>query len=319
MHDQLSRLLDEIRPQAVICGRSEFTAPWGFRFTAADEMRFFVFLEGFAYLEIEGDEPVLVRAGDFVLLPRGSAHILRDSPRSQFVPVRHDGRANATTVVRLGGGGARTTVITGGFRLAADASRLAARVLPRLIHVHGTDGALPDWAAPLAEASERIITEGGPGASAILARLAELFFAHALRAQATARMAEGGTCPKAGDESWRILPALLAMHERPALRWTVESLARDAGMSRSAFAEAFTAAMSVTPMQHLLQVRMALAADLLRGRRQSMATIAERVGYNTEISFARAFKRHFGVTPGAYRRSGGESPADRAAAATTHA
>jgi AraC-like DNA-binding protein len=303
MDDQLSRLLDEIRPQAVVCGRIEFTAPWGFRYAASDEMRFFIFLEGFAYLEVEDDEPVLVQAGDFVLLPRGSAHSIRDSLRSRLTPMRHDGQGEAgAAVVRLGGGGVRTAMIAGGFRLAAANVRFAMRVLPKVIHVRGRDGALPDWAPALVEASERAIASKLPGSTAILARLAELFLAHALQAQVAARLAEGETCPKAGEGGWRVMPALLAMHERPSVRWTIERLAQEAGMSRSAFAEAFVAAMGVAPMQHLLRVRMALAGELLRGRPMSMAAVAGRVGYNTEISFARAFKRHFGVTPGAYRR-----------------
>jgi AraC-like DNA-binding protein len=318
MDDQLSRLLDEIRPQAALCGRSEFTAPWGFRFAATEEMRFFIFLEGFAYLEIEDAEPVLVRAGDFVLLPRGSAHSLRDSLRSQLMPVTHDRQGGAATVVRLGGGGARTAMVSGGFRLAEAKARFVMRVLPKIIHVRGRDGALPDWAPPLVEASERAIASNQPGSAVILTRLAELFLAHALQAHVASRLAEGETCPKAGDDGWRILPALLAMHERPAFRWTVERLARDAGMSRSAFAVAFASAMGEAPMQHLLRVRMALAAELLRGPPMSMTAIAERAGYQTEISFARAFKRHLGVTPGAYRR-GGERVAASPVSTAAHA
>jgi AraC-like DNA-binding protein len=93
------------------------------------------------------------------------------------------------------------------------------------------------------------------------------------------------------------------MQERLGEPWTVESLARAVGMSRAAFARAFTEAFAAAPLQHLHEQRMERAALLLVDTDDGLALIAARVGYQSEFAFGRAFKRHHGVAPGAYRRT----------------
>lgn len=92
------------------------------------------------------------------------------------------------------------------------------------------------------------------------------------------------------------------MHSDPARVWTVEELAKQAALSRSAFLERLTRAVGQPPMKYLLAWRMALAKDLLRNNDIAIATVAERVGYGSVSTFSTAFGRHFGQPPGRYAR-----------------
>jgi transcriptional regulator GlxA family with amidase domain len=93
------------------------------------------------------------------------------------------------------------------------------------------------------------------------------------------------------------------MRDRPDHPWTVPEMAAVVSMSRSTFAERFRAAMGETPMQHLTRYRMARAAEYLRDTNAGIREIARLTGYDSEVSISKAFRRQFGVAPGAYRKS----------------
>jgi len=97
--------------------------------------------------------------------------------------------------------------------------------------------------------------------------------------------------------------ALALMHSRPAHPWTVDELANDVGLSRSALGERFAAVIGQPPMQYLTRWRLQLAADLLHNSRRAVAAISADVGYDSEAAFSRAFKRELGSAPGAWRRA----------------
>ena len=96
--------------------------------------------------------------------------------------------------------------------------------------------------------------------------------------------------------------ALEAMHQDPARRWTVASLAAQAGLSRAPFARRFTALVGRPPLAYLTWWRMTVAARMLRESDATVAVIARRVGYSSEFAFATAFRREHGSAPGRYRR-----------------
>ena len=98
-------------------------------------------------------------------------------------------------------------------------------------------------------------------------------------------------------------------HGEPSRAWTVEELAREAALSRSALAERFTALVGEPPMQYLMRWRLALAAQQLRGTTESVGRIAERSGYESEAAFTRAFKREYGVPPARWRKTERRGPA----------
>ncbi|HKH90179.1 MAG TPA: AraC family transcriptional regulator, partial [Gemmatimonadaceae bacterium] len=155
----------------------------------------------------------------------------------------------------------------------------------------------------LAAAVQLILAESvapGPGSSLVSARLAEILLVHALRAQAATKEEHAsGLCALADP---MIGASLRLMHAQPAEQWTVERLAREVGMSRSAFAARFTQLVGEAPLQYLTRWRMTQAAEMLREREDSVPAIAERVGYGNATAFTKAFSRIEGVGPGAYRR-----------------
>lgn len=127
--------------------------------------------------------------------------------------------------------------------------------------------------------------------------LLEPLLAYALDCHERARE---GHAARAFDR--RVARALQLMQAQPAERWTVEALAKAAGLSRAAFARRFLAELGVPPLRYLAELRMRRAAELLAEGDGSLAAIAAEVGYDSEFAFSRAFKRHTGEAPGAFRR-----------------
>jgi len=142
-----------------------------------------------------------------------------------------------------------------------------------------------------------------PGAGSMLAKLAELLFVEALR-RYIERLPPGGKGWLAGVRDAHVGRALALLHATPGRHWTVDELAREAALSRSALAERFTALVGEPPIQYLMRWRLALAAQALRSGADAIAQLAERSGYESEAAFSRAFKREFGMPPAAWRRAG---------------
>jgi AraC-like DNA-binding protein len=142
----------------------------------------------------------------------------------------------------------------------------------------------------------------GPGARSLLAKLAELMFVEAIRRFASAQPADQRGW-LAGLRDRHVGRALALLHGKPAHAWTVDSLAREVALSRSAFAERFVELIGEPPMQYFTRWRLALAAQRLRTGNDTVARIAERTGYESEAAFNRAFKREFGMPPSAWRKS----------------
>ncbi len=167
----------------------------------------------------------------------------------------------------------------------------------------------------LAVAAQLIVAESaapGPGSSMLSTRLAEILLIHALRARVAARKTgddhSPGLCALADPA---IGPAMRLIHGRPSEDWTVERLAREVAMSRSAFAARFTELVGVPPLLYLTQWRMTEAARWLREGEESMAAVAEQVGYANAAAFMKAFTRVHGVGPGRYRRSNRRGPVSK--------
>jgi AraC-like DNA-binding protein len=175
------------------------------------------------------------------------------------------------------------------------------------------DISLSGWLADLLRLGVEESRAERPGSQSLLAKLSELAFTEALRRYAQSRPAElKGWL--AGLQDTYVARALALLHGDPSRGWTVEELARDVALSRSALAERFTATIGEPPMQYLTRWRLTLAAQALRARGDSIARIAERSGYDSEASFTRAFKREFGMPPTTWRKTGGRGPAESSAA-----
>ena len=171
--------------------------------------------------------------------------------------------------------------------------------LPRLLHLPA--GGVGAWVAPALQQAVAESREQRSGSSAILERLSEMLFVDAAR-RYLASLDDSASGWLAAVRDRHVGRALALMHERPAEAWSVDELGRQVGLSRSALHERFAALIGQPPMQYLADWRIHRAAQLLRESDGSVLAIAQDVGYESEASFSRAFKRLVGSSPAAWRR-----------------
>jgi len=302
--DGLSQLLLRLTVNSTVYCLSEMTAPWGFQVAARSGPAFHLLTAGSAWLEVEGQQdPVRLAAGDLVILPRGEGHVVRDSPQSAVTLL--DSILTETPPVNghlsHGGGGERTDLLCGGFAVERLTARPLLEALPTVVHLRGSGGRAPEWLVSLIRMIAVEMASTGPGSEAVVTRLTDALLAQALRqCLAGADRAFPGATAVSDPQ---IARALRLIREHPDQRWTVPKMAAAVSLSRSAFAERFRAATGETPMQNLTRYRMAQAAEYLRATMAGIREIAHLTGYDSEVSVTKAFRRQYGTSPGAYRRS----------------
>ena len=287
--DLLSDVLHSLRLRARIFKHGSYCGAWALDSTGNTRTTFHLIGRGQAWVHRQGErEPIIVRGGDLVMFPHGDWHQLSGTPQRQ-PGVRLD-----TT-----GDGPFTTVLCAKVEFESGLNPVL-QALPTVIVVrsedHGTSAELHGLARLMLTEYEA----GAVGRQGVLDRLAEAMFVLVLRHHMQLARGLAGFLAALKDE--RIARALTALHRAPHENWRVETLAREARMSRTVFAERFAALLGQTPMQYLTAWRMHLAEEMLGDRRSSVAQIADKVGYQTEAAFRRAFRRVRGVAPGDVRR-----------------
>jgi len=304
--DVLTDVLETVRVGAACYGRVEAAAPWGIGVPADEEdAKFHVVLSGECWLDVEGQDPIHLQGGDLVALPHGHAHALRDVPGSPIQPLS----ALITTVsgkcqpsITMGGDGASATLVTGSFHFEDRRNNPLLSVLPPVIVLPGEMSRNVHWLEPTLKFIACEAASGRPGAQTVVSRLADVLFIQIVRGYlASLPPGASGWLGALGDA--QIGSALGLIHQSPELDWTVQSLAARVAMSRSAFASRFARLVGEPPLAYVTRWRMQKAAGLLRQSSSTLADIAERVGYDSEAAFSKAFKRAVGSAPGAYRRA----------------
>jgi len=296
MADPLAQVIELLRPRAVFSKGISGAGRWAVRYSEFGRPGFCAVTEGSCRLAVEGEAPVVLQEGDFVLLPATPAFTM--SGFEPAAPQRIDPNLAPTPgrEVRFGrqDGPPDVRQFGGWFTFASPDTGLLVSLLPRMIHIRG----IPRLAQLVRLLGEEAARDE-IGRELILERLVEILLIEALRA-APARATQTGLLAGLADP--RIAAALRALHggiERP---WTVTELAGAAGMSRSAFFERFQRRVGVRPMEYLLAWRMAVAKDLLRRGGIALGEVAERIGYGSASTFSTAFSRHTGLPPGRYMR-----------------
>ncbi|NRQ36144.1 AraC family transcriptional regulator [Nonomuraea sp. NN258] len=305
--DLLSELLAPLRLHGVFHSRWSARAPWGVAGERESCALLHYVQDGACVVELPGAAPVRVRAGELAVFPHGTAHRLADAPGRATVPlaaVLPERVPGATRTVRIDGPGAVTTLLCGGLHYDAAAAAPLYRALPRLLVL---DAAAIAGEPLLGDLLHRLSQAGGegagePGLALVALRTFELAFVLALRA-ALAHLADGEPVLRALRHPG-VAAALLAVQNRFAEPWTVETLAAEAGMSRSAFAATFRELVGQAPMRHLTARRMQEAARLLGDTGLPHSAIAQRVGYQSTVGFHLAFRQWYGTTPGEHRKAG---------------
>jgi AraC family transcriptional regulator, alkane utilization regulator len=302
--DPVTELLRSVRVRSSMYCRSEMLAPWGFRVEARDTASFHLLTEGAAWLQVDGvGEPIRLAAGDLVILPTGRAHQLRDSltspaPLLDEILATHpvpNGR------LRYGGSGRRAALLCGGFAIEGQRVHPVLAGLPPLLHVRGRGGVPAPW---LEDTLRLITAEMGtsyPGAETVVMRLTDVLLIQAIRGWVAGN---GQAATLRGLADARIGRAIRLVHAHPEQDWTHARLAAAAALSPSAFSARFRELTGESPMRYLARTRLARAADYLRAGDDSLLAIAGRTGYESDVSLSKAFKRHFGVPPGSYRKAG---------------
>lgn len=301
--DPLADPLRLLKLTGVLHCRAELTAPWGIDLPRIQDcMAIHIVNSGTLFLDIAGQPTREVKAGSLVMIPHGSAHQLRSGPDAPATPLADIPVQLITDRyerMNFGGGGALTSVSYCGVRVDPLGARRLLQVLPLVIHVD-THTQKDEWLRDTARFIAREADATRPGSEAIITRLADIVVVQAIRAWLSSADGQHGWLAALRDR--QIGRALGAIHRDPGRDWTVATLAREVGMSRSALSARFSELVGEPVKHYITEWRMQLARDELLTSRQSLAVLAEKYGYQSEAAFSRAFKRVFGASPGGVRK-----------------
>lgn len=271
---------------------------------------FHTLLEGSCWAELtDGSaEPIRLEAGDIIAFPMDDAHALSSSIGMRAEPdlamyYRPIDR-QLPYVLNQGSGTDTCRFVCGYLGCDIRPYNPFVKSLPRILH---GPGAGRGWLTHLIHHAVSETERRSAGGETVLAKLAELLFVEVIR-QHVDGLPAGSYGWLAGLKDPQIGQALKLIHGQPAEDWTIEGLAKEVGLSRSAFAERFTQYASVSPMQYVAQWRMQLAARRLEVPGVSIAQAAAEVGYESEAAFSRAFKKLVGLPPGAWRKGRSLAP-----------
>ena len=260
---------------------------------------FHIVIEGQTLLRVGAQARPLSR-GDVLVLPAGPAHTLGRGPATQTMAFGEaDGR-----LLRLGpaGPGPRLQLLSGQARFDAELARPFMTALPALLHIPGEGGALPPWIAIGLEFIRQELRAELPARQTVVNRMADILFIECLRRYVQGIPDDAQTWLRALLDP-ALSRALAALHRDPAQPWNVAALARQANLSRSAFAQRFRQCLGQTPMGYLAAHRLRQAAWQLRHSSAPVARIAEDAGYASSSAFTQAFVRRYGQSPRAYRNA----------------
>lgn len=304
--DPLGEALHFLRMSGTFYCRSEFTAPWGLDLPAMpDCLMFHVLTLGECWLEVDGSEPLRLVPGDLALVPHGAGHRLLSAPGEAAAGLFDLPRAYASDryeILRQGGGGEPTALICGAVRFDHPAAQQLVRLLPRVLEARISDPGQRDWLFSTLRLMEREARVMRPGGETVITRLADILVIQAIRAWIDQDPgAQTGWLGALQDR--QLGRALSLIHREPEKDWSLGALADAAAMSRSAFAARFSEKVGMPAMQYVTRWRMHVALGWLQERDIGVVELAERLGYQSEAAFSRAFKRCIGVSPGSVRRS----------------
>ncbi|MEU6379187.1 AraC family transcriptional regulator [Streptomyces sp. NPDC046909] len=280
--------------------RLRTSGTWCTRLDPYDGAGFYIVVKGHCWLLTDGSAPTPLGAGDAVLLPHGTGHVIADSPvdaavaQKKAVPFE---RWLAETEPSTRSDGYETEMLCGKYWLDCSRMHPLMAELPEVVHLPSRVGSHLELRAAIDLLSGEL-DEMRPGSCVALPSLLDLLLVYMIRAWMTE--APSGVWPRVlGDPV--TAAALRALHSNPAAPWSNDRLAAEAGVSRPTLARRFTTLVGRPPMAYLTWWRVIRAAILLRDTPDTLATIADRVGYGSPYALSHAFQREFGITPGRYR------------------
>jgi AraC-like DNA-binding protein len=278
-------------------------------------LSFHVVTSGRCWLEVAGNDPQRLEPGDLALVPHGDGHRLCSEPGTpapRLEELEHEMVSDLYAILRHGGGGATTELVCGAVRFDHPAAHRLVKLLPRVIHVESSISPQTDWMQSTLRLMAAEARELRPGGETVITRLADILVIQAIRSWIE-RDAAAQTGWLGALQDRQIGRAIALIHRDPTRVWSLESLAADVAMSRSAFAARFNELVGEPPMHYVARWRMHVALTWLKEDSAPVSELASRLGYQSEAAFSRAFKRFIGVSPGAARRHGDSGATARVA------
>ncbi|MGC4029940.1 MAG: AraC family transcriptional regulator [Steroidobacteraceae bacterium] len=299
--DPLSDVLSLLQPRSQFYAGFDAAGNWSFDFPAHEGIKFTAVMRGSCWV-VTGDleHPVRFDEGDCFLLNSGHRFVLSSDPALQPEDGEHILQIATRDGVAIHNGGGEVFLISGRFSFSGNHAAVLFDALPPLINIPKASS----QAQILRWSLDQLVSElrsPQPGGALMSTHLVHVMLVQVLRLF----MVASSELPK----GWflaltdrQISPAIGAMHAEPARQWTLEELARIAGVSRTVFAQRFKALVGSTAMDYLARWRMLVAADRLRSGGESVSSIAFSLGYESESAFSTAFKRIMSCSPSQYRR-----------------
>lgn len=305
--DVLSEILSSVKLRGTLYFHARFQSPWGMRIPDGQFANYHIVTEGECWLEYGPVDtpPRLLRKGDVVLFAHGNAHTLSDSPKTTAIPaieLMNKAKTDDAQGMVLGGDGSHScSLICGHFEYDRETPHPIFETLPPMICVSAGSDDHNNWYATAAQLASQISIEERIGRYAVIDRLAE-----SLLLQILVDYIEGSdnqTSFLAAVQDRGIGKALNAMHSDIAHDWNIAELANIAAMSKPVFSAKFHSMVGEPPIVYLARWRMLKAREMLCQGNIPLKYISEKVGYQSEFAFSRAFKKYSGVSPGAFRRT----------------
>jgi AraC-like DNA-binding protein len=302
--DPLGETLHLLRLTGTLYCRSELTAPWGVDLPAFDDcMMFHIVTAGHCWLEIEGEEARLLQQGSLALIPHGNGHRILSSLDEDTVPlfdIPVEKVSDRYEVMRHGGAGELTQLTCCVVRFDHVAGQQLLKLLPKVLQINSWANDDGGWLHSTLRFIASEARELRPGGETVITHLADILIIQAIRSWIdSAPEEERGWLAALRDK--QVGRALAIIHRAPEKDWNVASLAKEVGMSRSGFSARFTNLVGESAMRYLTQWRMLLARSQLQETSDTLSVLADRLGYQSEAAFCRAFKRETGVSPGSVR------------------
>ncbi|HYW73451.1 MAG TPA: AraC family transcriptional regulator [Pyrinomonadaceae bacterium] len=314
--DVLADILKVVKLDAALFFNAEFSAPWCFSVRPSREIAHYLspssghlivyhfVTEGRAYAGLIDGQRVELAAGDIVILPHGDAHLMGNGRYQQPIDSLSkfaQNMAGQLQVARYGGGGEMTRFICGYMACSPRLSEVFLAGLPRIFKVNVSKTPSGEWIEESIRFSVNRAEQPDTASSSVRTKLSEVLFVETLRGYINSLPADqigwlaGARDPVVGQ-------ALSLLHQEPEQDWTIMNLAKSVGLSRTRLAERFRHFLGESPIAYLTHWRLKLAAELLQTSDHSVAQVAATVGYGSEASFNRAFKREFACPPAQFRR-----------------
>ncbi len=296
--DVLGDVLETLRFRGNIFFRSQLAAPWGMKLSPAMTPRFHIALQGDCVIGTSGEQPLRLREMEILLLPHGDMHWIADHPGRDLVDSERAGAACELGNPLFQQGPITNRLICGMVRYEHELLHPLLDALPRTLHFADIEPDDPVWTT--VQLIDAEMERGGMLRSTLVDRLSEVLFLQLLYRYVESEPELPGFLSALSDR--RIHRMLGLIHDKPAAPWTLESLARESGMSRATAARRFNDIVGMPPMAYLANWRLMKAHQLSRHSHLPFEEIAERVGFGSARSLGKAFVRAYGCTPAQLRR-----------------